>query len=157
MAGNGGAHLQSLADQLAEELGAPVRRWIDGLVEGGAPIPASLAESEAAGILVRMVACSEYAAAALARDWSWFCAAIADGSLGRPLESSPLSTAIEAIGGDEPAPGDVASALRTARNRGLLHILWRITAATDSVWGSLASLSALADALIAAAMTQVGS
>jgi len=153
MARTGGAQLQARIDLLAETLRVPVRRWLDALVEVGATLPRELVEGEKGDVLVRLVASSEYAAAALAKDWEWFAAEFAAGSLGRKLEDAPPVSAIEAIAREGTGSGDLASALRKARNRGLLHILWRSTAATDTVWDSLASLSALADGLVSAAMT----
>ena len=153
MVKTGGANLISCADALSQVLQAPVRRWVDDLLGSGATLPGALLEGDRATTLVHLVASSEFAAGVLLREWDWFCASAVDGTFERPLEAASLLTAIAEIGRNGEPADAVKRSLRKARNRGLLHILWRTVGAQDSVWDSLRALSALADALIAASMT----
>jgi len=131
--------------RLPETLRGDVERWLLRLEEREPGAGRELGQEgmPVAGIL-GLVATSEYAAGRLLRDWRWFVESLRSGALDRPPEPAALA----------PVPGDgeadFASALRIARHRGLLHILWRERAGAPFT-ETLALQSALADALIRAA------
>jgi len=125
--------------RLPETLRGDVERWLLRLEEREPGAGRELGQEgmPVAGIL-GLVATSEYAAGRLLRDWRWFVESLRSGALDRPPEPAALA----------PVPGDgeadFASALRIARHRGLLHILWRERAGAPFT-ETLALQSALAE------------
>ena len=95
--------------------------------------------------LQRVVACSEFAAATILRERDWFLGHIE--SFAEPPEPEPL----DRLAGGEASLDEVKSELRRARNRFLLHVLWRELFALTDLDESLRSLSALADRMLDAA------
>ena len=96
-------------------------------------------------MFARMLACSDYAADAIRKHWSWFHSAIANGKFAKPPETGfTLPTAASDEDGAK-------KQLRQYRHRQMLHILWREYANTAGQGETLASLSALADELLLAA------
>jgi glutamate-ammonia-ligase adenylyltransferase len=101
-------------------------------------------------LAARVLACSPYVAGILARYPAVLPELHATGRLERVLEPGELqAAALACIGGGEPA---TLQALRVLRHRELTRIVWRDLAGTATVGESLADLSALADALINAAL-----
>jgi len=150
------AAMDQLSDEIAalpELLRAPVERWVESLFDAGlcgAILPG--ATHEARTTLVRLVASSEFAAAALSRNWSWFAEAQSAGVFEKPLDSASLVEFVNAAGHVGEDVGAIKSRLRQYRNRCLVHILWRAIGNQDDVWDSLRTLSEVADTLIAASM-----
>jgi len=136
--------------QLPASLQVPAMRWLDRLLESGGGKGLDTTGSAAERLqLARLVASSEFAGQVLVRDWDWFVSALATGEFGRTPDSSTFA-AIASDAGEDPTT--VKSRLRRFRNRGLVHILWRILGGADDVWATLRSLSGLADRLVAVAV-----
>lgn len=134
-----------LVDDLPVLLQSPVRLWLTLMQEQEpAALPALMNASLGAADLLKLVATSEYAANALRRHWAWFAEQAASGA----LDTAPqLAWSELSQDADEPLFG---RQLRSLRNRSLLHILWRELHGKAELDETLASLSALADNLVAA-------
>lgn len=138
--------LKKEADALPDILRVPFCLWLDRLNESGHSMPSEVLASDTARTdLVRLVACSEFAAAILLREWAWFRTAILAGRLDQPVfgRSSP----------DFESDAPFAAAIRKQRNRALVRILWGIVTG-DDIWVTLSLLSSLADALIAESLQE---
>lgn len=140
------------ATGLPQVLAGYVQRWQERLTAATGPGPKIALPKQASAKLVQLVASSEFAAAVLLREWEWFTTALAAGDFAVPLDAATLDTFRRQIGESDDELAHVKAKLRRFRNRCLIHILWRMAGARDGVWESLQSLSALADALIAAVM-----
>ena len=69
--------LRKQAAALPEILRAPFCLWLDRLHDAGHSIPSEiLANERVCARLSKLVACSEFAATVLLRDWSWFSASM---------------------------------------------------------------------------------
>jgi glutamate-ammonia-ligase adenylyltransferase len=132
--------------ELPEGLRPSASNWL-GRVEAGAAELAS--RPEALGALLRLVACSEYAAATLLRDWGWFLEHGAD--LSAPPSTKELEQFAAAMAVSEEPAEAVKKSLRRYRHRYLLRVLWREVARAATLEETLADLSRLADQLLAAA------
>lgn len=139
------ADLESLTSQLPQVLRQPAGAWLTSLLEQDAN---ALRDAAAAGIetaaLVNMAAVSEFAGRILLRHWPWFIECASDGGLARVPQPDWQSLSQDA---DEP---EFLRQLRVVRNRCLLQILWRKLNSNAELAETLASLSGLADNLIAA-------
>ena len=126
------------------ELQAPVSRWFERLADqrGAAP-------DDSLPNLVRVVACSEFAANTLLRYWPELGGRLSE--LDDAVELAPLEQFATDIGESDASIEQVKAALRKQRNLRLLHILWRETAGIAEVEESLIALSDTADQLLRAA------
>lgn len=134
--------LQDLPVQLQSAAMLPLERYFE-LPERPA-IPADMLPP-----LVRLLACSEFAAAALQKDWAWLIAHRDE--LRAPPDAAKLAARAQAIGTSSAPLDEVKTEIRRLRNRYFLHVLWREFAATATVAETLASISTLADELLRAA------
>ena len=147
--------LQKEIGRLPPDLRAPVTHWLERLQEES-PGP-FIVPGDGASIpgLVKLVACSEFAANTLIRHWTWFCAELESGSLSQRPAPTALQASLQAF---LQAAGDIAAAkrgLRVFRNRQMLGILWRDIGEDGDVASTLADLSDLADVLIGSASSHV--
>ncbi|MBT8078305.1 MAG: bifunctional [glutamate--ammonia ligase]-adenylyl-L-tyrosine phosphorylase/[glutamate--ammonia-ligase] adenylyltransferase [Gammaproteobacteria bacterium] len=101
--------------------------------------------------LVRLVACSEFAARVLLRERGWFLDSLADDSLSR---AGPGAALARLAAGDALPQPELQRTLRVIRNRQLLAILWREISGQSGIGETLADLSRLADGLIKVAAKQ---
>lgn len=140
-------------EALPRELQAPVSLWLEHVAEqdGHALLDACRRQSRTADLL-KLVAVSEFAGQMLKKHGDWFAAALEAGELERQPEPA-LALPDGALELDEAA---FMRALREARNRALLAILWRDVAGSATVPETLAALSALADDLIVAGARYAG-
>jgi len=126
---------------LPPQLRRPVEQWFERLDEQQ---DISNLRADIIAKLARLVACSEFGANVVLRDWSWF---VANQDLfsdkGAPGGAVPAAIADEAAG-----VGEFQSQLRRARNRALLHILWREIFGLSELDETLEQLSALADSML---------
>ena len=99
--------------------------------------------------LARVVAASEFAAEVLRRHWSELSGDIA--RLDAPPDLDALRAFVDALVQSDADVAAIKAALRQERNRQLLHVAWRDVTGASDVDESLATLSAVADALIDAA------
>ena len=126
-------------DHLPNELQEPVRQWFERLSDRYGSTPLTRPEAES---LVRLVACSEFAAAVVLRDWHWFIDHVdsfrAATDVRSEFENSTFSEDIEELKGE----------LRRFRNRNMLRILWREVFALADLDETLQQLSLLADGML---------
>ncbi|HNP63867.1 MAG TPA: bifunctional [glutamate--ammonia ligase]-adenylyl-L-tyrosine phosphorylase/[glutamate--ammonia-ligase] adenylyltransferase [Woeseiaceae bacterium] len=127
-------------------LRSPVRLWFERLAEQHPDIPTHLILP-----LVRVVACSEFAAAVISRDWQWFVENAA--SFAEPVEATVIDAFTQQILLSDLDEESVKSELRIFRNRYLLRILWCEVQGFADLDETLDQLSLLADRLLHIAMT----
>ena len=130
-------------DTIPQELHEPVSRWFDGVPANVADLPDAMQVR-----LARLVACSEYAASVLQREWSWFrenCAA-----LDNVPDAAALARVVEEVRAMDDL--DIAKArIRQFRHRWMVQVLWRELAGVATLEETLEALSNLADRLLEAA------
>ena len=148
VAGANDSTVNQAIETLPAELRDSVRRWCERF---SASTVSGLAPGDLHGLL-RLVACSEFAARTLLRDEGWFVESLLRGCLQAPADIRGLrefASEIAAAGADVEV---CKRRLRRFRNRRLLHVLWRTVRHRCPLDESLAALSSLADALIRAAL-----
>lgn len=99
--------------------------------------------------LVRLLACSEFAASTLKREWSWFLGE--QQAFGEPPDEMELHRFARDVAESDADIASVKSRIRQFRNRRLTHILWREVAGVATLDETLGALSDLADHLLDAA------
>lgn len=149
--------IQKQIDKLPADLIDPVMHWLER-------IPAEFPRSGIARVddastagLVKLVACSEFAANMLIRHWPWFCAALESGCLARRPAAQIVQAALQGLLSEATDLPAVKRELRVFRNRQMLGILWRDINGSGDVASTLQDLSDLADALINCASGYVAS
>jgi glutamate-ammonia-ligase adenylyltransferase len=143
--------LASALAELPEALRPSVGNWLDRVGPEDADFAA---RPGALGVLLRVVACSEFAAATLRREWAWFLDQAAD--LSAPPSIEDLEQFAAMIAASDDPPDTVRKALRGYRHRYLLRVLWREVAGLAELEQTLQDLSRLADRLLAAAAAYAG-
>lgn len=142
------ARATAIADEISalpDILRDPVERWFERQASGqqGADLPA-----ESVARLVKLVACSEYAASVLQRDWHWFAEAHAE------LDTRPDAAKLEQFVVEVAASEDIDDAkarIRRFRHRWMVQVLWRELGGVATLEETLEALSLLADRLLDAA------
>ncbi|HVC01003.1 MAG TPA: bifunctional [glutamate--ammonia ligase]-adenylyl-L-tyrosine phosphorylase/[glutamate--ammonia-ligase] adenylyltransferase [Steroidobacteraceae bacterium] len=134
---------------LPPELREPFARWWEGAA-ACADLAAAHARAPAwvCAELPRVVACSEFAGAALLRDpaaLAWI------GQRDEPAAARGWNEACERAAAEAPSAAQAQSALRAWRRRAMLRIAWRDIAGRATVPETLGALSDLADGTIRAA------
>lgn len=132
-------------ESIPAQLEDVVTRWFDEVRDrdGFANLPA-----ETTARLARLVACSEYAASVLQRDWAWFAANHA------ALDTAPEPKLLDALVAEVEVMQELADAqavLRRFRHRWMLQVLWRELAGIATLDETLTALSGLADRQLDAA------
>jgi glutamate-ammonia-ligase adenylyltransferase len=130
-------------ESIPRELREPVSNWLGR-------VPADDAELTDANLdrLVRLAACSEYAASVLQRNWTWFVENCDS------LDAVPNTAELENLSEDIRALDDIDAAkahIRRFRHRWMVHVLWREVAGIAAIGETLGALSDLADGLLDAA------
>ncbi|MDH4055369.1 MAG: bifunctional [glutamate--ammonia ligase]-adenylyl-L-tyrosine phosphorylase/[glutamate--ammonia-ligase] adenylyltransferase [Gammaproteobacteria bacterium] len=128
---------------LPELLRPPVALWFERLSEQNAGLP-----DEFIAPVVRLVACSEFAARVLLREFSWFIEHI-ESFAGAP--GNELEDFVAAVCRSDADIPEVQAKLRRFRHRYLLRILWREVQGLADLDETLGQLSLLADRLLDAA------
>jgi len=133
-------------DALPSELWDTASRWFERLAS----------EQQSVGLLddtieplAKLVACSEFAANTLLREWQWFAGM--QGSIDDAPDTSALDHFVEQLRQSDADIDVVKEELRRFRHRYMLQILWREISATATLDETLSSLSDLADCLLDAA------
>ena len=138
------AAINEAIEALPAELKDPVSRWFERLAEQN-PLP----EAAVVPDLVRVVACSEFAAGVLLKCWDELGDRL--DTLAEPPDLTALASLAQSFETSD-IPIEAAQAtLRRERNQKLTHILWRDLVADTSVGETLEALSELADQLLTAA------
>jgi glutamate-ammonia-ligase adenylyltransferase len=128
-------------DALPQDLRRPVARWFERLADqrGLSRLPVERVEA-----LTRLVACSEFGAAVVLRNWGWFIENVASvGATGDPDEVS-----LDAIAHGDADLDEFKMQLRRIRNRKLLRIIWREIFGLADLDETLEQLSGLADSML---------
>tara|TARA_R110002096_G_scaffold154_30_gene1007 strand:+ start:3260 stop:6160 length:2901 start_codon:yes stop_codon:yes gene_type:complete len=131
--------------ELPETLQPAAQLWVEQVIDDGHTIPDDLLAP-----LLRCVACSEFAATTLRREFTWFVANAA--SFAHTADSSNLDSFVEWTQKNCSDQAELKSALRKFRNRFLLRVLWREVHRLADVKETLTQLSLLADRLLEVAM-----
>jgi glutamate-ammonia-ligase adenylyltransferase len=100
--------------------------------------------------LIKLIACSEFAANAIMREWPWFLSCLDKGTFGQVPDEQALRAFSMEISESTDDASTVKGRLRQFRNRWLLHILWRDICCAASLSETLRALSDLADHSLAA-------
>ncbi|MGI9237915.1 MAG: bifunctional [glutamate--ammonia ligase]-adenylyl-L-tyrosine phosphorylase/[glutamate--ammonia-ligase] adenylyltransferase [Woeseiaceae bacterium] len=129
-------HAAAAIERLPQELRTPVKMWFERLDEQH---DISSLSDEHAASLVRLVACSEFAAAVVLRDWPWFAENVASFDVATDIESAFANSSFS----DD--VDDLKSELRRFRNRNMLRILWREIFEFSNLDETLLQLSLMAD------------
>ncbi len=129
------------------------RNWFDRL---GARHADALDRLEASdfdmGGLVRMLACSEFAAGVLLRRWEWFLSEAERGEFAQSLKRAELERRFSELQETSIDKNEFMKRIRELRNERLVCILWNDLIAGHGLQRTLESLSDLADCAVAAAI-----
>ncbi|MDJ0813472.1 MAG: bifunctional [glutamate--ammonia ligase]-adenylyl-L-tyrosine phosphorylase/[glutamate--ammonia-ligase] adenylyltransferase [Woeseiaceae bacterium] len=131
---------------LPRELQEPTALWFERLdsQHGPTPLPGAIAAQ-----LVRLVACSEFAAGVVLRDWDWFTRTCL--SMSEPPDREALQALVDDIAASDEEIDAVKARIRRFRHRWMLTLLWREIGGQAVLEETLDLTSALADALLDAA------
>lgn len=134
------------ASELPAQLQDQANRWLERVDVSAL---ADRFSDDAIAILLRVVACSEFAANTAAKEWSWLLQH-ARAMQERP-DSSELEAFTEQVAASDESPEAIKRHLRQFRNRYFLQVLWREIATIASLSETLTALSDLAEQLLEAA------
>ena len=131
---------------LPVELQAIASRWFErlGAAHGNPDLTEDLLEA-----LAVIVACSDFAANTLLREWPWFVEM--RGSIDDAPDMEALERFVETVKRSEMDTGQVKEQLRRFRHRFMLQVLWREIKGIATLDETLSALSELADRLLDAA------
>ena len=130
--------------ELPEGLQTNVVHWLERLG------PTKLAQANAAlSPLLKLVACSEFAAAVLLRDWDWFVTQ--SDTFDKAPDRDDLIAFADELAISEHDAATTKAALRRFRHRFLVRVLWLEMAGLATLDETLSALSDLADHLLRAA------
>ena len=129
---------------LPPELQSPVERWFERLdgQHGLSDLPAERADA-----LVRLVACSEFGASVVLKNWAWFIDNVDSFGAATNADRELLESAVLAAHDAD----ELQSRFRQIRHRTLLRILWRELFGLADLDETLEQLSRLADSMLDAA------
>jgi glutamate-ammonia-ligase adenylyltransferase len=128
----------AVLDTLPEELREAVGHWLERFGDSGKT-----------DVLVRLVACSEFAGTVSLREKSWLLENMASFELAP--DPQQLEMFVADVASSDADIAEIQSRLRRFRNRYMLHVLWREIFALANLDETLNSLSSLADRLLDAA------
>jgi glutamate-ammonia-ligase adenylyltransferase len=138
--------ITAAVSRLPDELQAVASRWFErlGSAHGNPDLTEDLVEP-----LARIVACSDFAANTLLREWPWFVEA--RGWIDDAPDMEALERFVETLKRGEMDSDRAKEQLRRSRHRFMLQVLWREIRGTATLDETLSSLSELADQLLDAA------
>lgn len=131
---------------LPEILREPAALWFDRLESQHGPVALP---GDTRAQLVRLVACSEFAAGVVLRDWDWFAAN--SPSLAEAPDRMALQEFVDDIAASDADIDAVKAGIRRFRHRWMLRLLWREIGGQARLEETLYLTSALADGLLDAA------
>ncbi|NOR68040.1 MAG: bifunctional [glutamate--ammonia ligase]-adenylyl-L-tyrosine phosphorylase/[glutamate--ammonia-ligase] adenylyltransferase, partial [Woeseiaceae bacterium] len=142
---------KQLISNLPDEFSDVLPLWLERL-ESSHPASAARFSSpdDFLARMTRLVACSEFAANTIVREWPWVLSCRDDGAFLQAPDREALHAFASEISGSMDDIDIVKSRLRRFRDRWLLHVLWRDICGAASLNETLQALSDLADDLIAA-------
>ncbi|MFQ5547938.1 MAG: bifunctional [glutamate--ammonia ligase]-adenylyl-L-tyrosine phosphorylase/[glutamate--ammonia-ligase] adenylyltransferase, partial [Woeseia sp.] len=143
-----------LIASLPDELNGVVSHWFDHLASCHPDAIGAIRSNEAfSSDLTRLVACSEFAADTIVREWPWVLSCGKNKGFRRPPDARALDSFVAEVAERTDDVDTVKRRLRQFRNRWLLHVLWRDICAEAGLADTLGALTDLADNLIAACTT----
>lgn len=143
--------MSKLIASLPDELSDVVSRWFDRLAScHPETIGAIGGNEEFLSGVTRLVACSEFAADTILREWPWVLSCSNNTGFRRPPDSRALGSFVAGFSESSDDVDTIKRRLRRFRNRWLLHVLWRDICGEAGLADTLRALSDLADNLIAA-------
>ena len=128
---------------LPAELQTSTARWFERLE---AEQPVSELRTETIAPLARLIACSDFAAGTVLREWQWFVQV--QSALDEPPRHDALRQFVAQITSSTADVAVVQAELRRYRHRFLLQVLWRELQGLATLDETLVALSALADRLL---------
>jgi glutamate-ammonia-ligase adenylyltransferase len=137
-----GAAVEALPVQLRDI----ASRWFDRLTSEK---PLDRLDDRLIPQLARLVACSDFAATTLLREWQWFTDTQND--IGNVPDAKELERFVTRIKRGDHAVEVVKTRLRRVRHRYLVQVLWREISGGATLDETVAALSHLADRLLDAA------
>ncbi len=138
--------IRDAVDRLPAELQPGATRWFERLSAEQPDVDLQAAVAEP---LTKLIACSEFAAGTVLREWPWFAASQA--ALDDAPDDAALSRLVAEIRNSAADSDTVKARLRRFRHRFLLQVLWREIRGIATLDESLTALSSLADSLLDAA------
>jgi len=129
---------------LPESLRPGVSLCFESMADQGNDIP-----DELGAPVARVIACSEFAATVLLREFPWFIDNVE--SFSTPFDDAEMLRFADSIATSDADISSVKSGLRRYRNRHLLRVLWREVHQQADLNETLQQLSLLADCLLDAA------
>ena len=138
--------ITAILDELPTELASAVSLWFERLE---LTCDLSALADETIKPLAKLVACSEFAAGVILREWEWFVAA--QRSLDGEIDTAELERLVSEVRESTDDIEVVKTSLRRFRHRYLLQVLWRESRNVVALDETLLSLSMLADRLLDAA------
>lgn len=136
---------------LPDVLQPPVRRWFDRLDTQYPEAGQDVAACDVSG-LVRLVACSDFAAGVILQRWEWFLSAAGSGLLDSCPTQPELESRLETLSSPAGDRNDFMQALRKLRNESLVRILWGDLVTGSPCMVTLEALSTLADVAVASSV-----
>ena len=146
MSGMREAKILATVDALPDELRGGTSRWFDRLLEAHPDVELS---DEIIDTLARLVACSEFAANMLLREWQWFVANRS--TMSEATNPNEIRDLVNQVRGSEGEIVPAKKQLRRVRHQSMLKILWREVAGVATLEETLSQLSDLADQILDAA------
>jgi len=140
------ARINAVLDDLPSELASGVRSWSERL--DSTHDVSGLADNTIEP-LARLVACSEFAAGVVLREWQWFVSA--QQTLDDGVDTEELERLVSEVRESNDDIEVVKTTLRRFRHRYLLQVLWREVRSSATLDETLLALSTLADRLLDAA------
>ena len=138
--------IQNAVDELPDQLRPVAARWFERLA---AERPEGDLHAATVEPLTRLIACSEFAAATVLREWQWFEAS--QETLDDVPDDAALSRFVDEVKTSSADSELIKARLRRYRHRFLLQVLWREIRGIATLDESLVALSNLADSLLDAA------
>jgi len=135
--------IATVAGAYPEALRELVLRWFERFSESASNEDLPV---EVIAPLVRVIACSDFAATTLIRERQWFIEHHPE--FRNPPEKAALDRFAEMIASSDDSIDAIKRFLRQFRNRYMLHVVWREITGDATLDETLASLSRLADRLL---------
>jgi glutamate-ammonia-ligase adenylyltransferase len=140
------AKIDAAVEALPVQLRDIASRWFDRLTSEK---PLDRLDDRLIPQLARLVACSDFAATTLLREWQWFTDTQND--IGNVPDAKELERFVTRIKRGDHAVEVVKTRLRRVRHRYLVQVLWREISGGATLDETVAALSHLADRLLDAA------
>jgi glutamate-ammonia-ligase adenylyltransferase len=145
MAGTSSTSTSDVIASLPQALREPTTLWFERLVAEHGPLTLP---DEIRARLVRVVACSEFAAGVVLRDWDWFVGHY--GSFVAPPDRNALREFVENVWSGEEGVETAKAHIRRFRHRWMLQLLWREIGGQARLEETLILTSVLAEGLLEA-------